>query len=203
MVSRNDTSFSVTLCRPWKNRAIAHANGYSDTYIFLCGVFVVLVSLTTLGTYVMLVPEDAVPHFDISLLATVLFNMVLGEISFTLCHKWLHEVKPELHRYHHCAVHSSFSTNYMFHPVDILIELSIPATIPLLTYLLLNPDEFAYKVTLTIISVWYSFDHDETLGLPHVAHHHYINSNYSIYIKNSKFNPEDKLKRLVFRPDSK
>lgn len=181
------------------NLKILDKNGYNGKEELKAGYIDYLKRTCTLYLVYQYFLMEAEVHFDLRLLLTVGTTFFLTEIYFTISHKWLHKSSPEWHKKHHCCLYPSLTSNFLFDKKDLLIEF----TVPLLTALILNciilKDPFAFMFSFGLINTWYTIDHDEYLKLPHWHHHHYINSNFSVYIPSSKFDEGDKVRHLVKR----
>ena len=130
----------------------------------------------------------------------IFINLIFTEILFTLSHMYLHCNKngAKLHLMHHCCKNASWSTNLIFHPFDLLAEFSGPVIILLFLHNFIWKDNTTLYISTLILHLWYALDHSANLKLPHVKHHTYINSLFSIYINKIfyKSNP-DYVKQLI------
>jgi len=136
--------------------------------------------------------KDAMPYLFI--------NLALTEIFFTTAHTLLHCTKTgsKIHTMHHCCKHSSWSTNLVFHPIDMAAEFSGPVLSVLGMHLLFWKDDTVLALTVLIVHLWYALDHSALLQLPHTKHHKYIDSMYSIYIKRrSKTKAKEFVKHII------
>ena len=106
--------------------------GYTDGTIFLFMEFNLIVS-QFMGYLIMtvLVDDPNVCTWSYlreqaswSLLGKIAVNLVVAELMFGLGHGFLHtnETMMKFHIIHHCANFPSWTTNTIFHPVDIAIE---------------------------------------------------------------------------------
>jgi hypothetical protein len=115
----------------------------------------------------------------------ILVTLACSEAAFLVGHTFLH-THPywmKLHIFHHCCTTPSFSTNLLFHPVDLMIEFTGPLLCVLgLHYMAWQQDSVTLLATYTIFQLWYSYDHDEHMNLYHIQHHQQCDSLYSIYI---------------------
>lgn len=123
-------------------------------------------------------------------------NLVLSEALFTFSHYLLHtwHVLTPLHVMHHCCVHPSWTTNLIFHPLDLALEFSGPVTALIGMHFFVWQDQFSLLVSFVVLQLWYAYDHDNGINLYHVDHHRQINSLYAIYI-NIKGDPKKNILR--------
>ncbi len=171
----------------WHNIRNMRDRGYTDSQIVAFSL-ANLVSSTT-GNWLALcfLCTDHQSFFDVgqvtlSNVAMILANLMGTEVIFTLLHGVLHtsERWAPYHEFHHLATSPSQTTNLLFHPVDFALEFSGPSLVLYASHQLFQND-FVLAWSLYIMTVWYSWDHDDTLRLPHFAHHTTINSLYMIY----------------------
>lgn len=115
----------------------------------------------------------------------IIVNMTVGELFFTSAHMWLHytEMGSRLHLMHHCCKDSSWSTNLIFHPIDVAIEFSGPILSALAMHFFVWNDDTTLFITIGVLHLWYALGHSALLHLPHVDHHTYCDTMFSIYIK--------------------
>lgn len=127
------------------------------------------------------------------MVAKISINLALTEILICWGHSAMH-TSPYLmkyHIFHHCCVHSTFNTNLLFHPVDLAIEFAGPAAALLgMHFVVWNKDQAVLLVTYIVFQLWYAYDHDEHLGLPHIKHHSACDSLYLIYTTVRRGNPK-------------
>jgi hypothetical protein len=111
--------------------------------------------------------------------------LACSEVAFIAGHRLLHTNATwmKLHVFHHCCTTPSYSTNLLFHPLDLVVEFTGPLlTILVLHYTVWRQDQLTLLVTYTIFQLWYAYDHDEHLRLYHIRHHATCDSLYAIYI---------------------
>ena len=171
--------------------------GYSDVAVLLFMEFNLFLSqLIGYGIIVFIVTDPAVyttknlwfrladPVGAPRLAFSVAINLALSEVLFTFSHSQLHKVPVLVSYYvfHHCSTKSSWNTNVLFHPVDLVLEFAGPAAgLLVLHYTLWRQDQFVLLATYLVFQIWYALDHDEELQLWHIQHHSECNSLYSIY----------------------
>jgi len=70
---------------------------------------------------------DVEPRIDLKLIIG-LATMVMAEVTFAGAHYWLHRSQRggEYHKLHHCCRPCSWSTNLLFHSIDLALEFSGP-----------------------------------------------------------------------------
>ena len=183
--------------------SIKRVLGYSESTIHL--IAFINLSLSQLIGYVLMVhviqdvsfftPQvlwDHVIQNYTLLFLQVLVNLAGTEVLFTWSHRLLH-THPKLtsfHVLHHCCTSPSYSTNVLFHPIDLLIEFGGPGIYLLgMHYFIWKQNDALLLITYLIFQLWYAFDHDETLQLYHTKHHTNTDSLYSIYV-NMKGDPK-------------
>eukprot|EP00040_Diaphanoeca_grandis_P001216 m.17781 g.17781 ORF g.17781 m.17781 type:complete len:280 (-) comp11673_c0_seq1:123-962(-) len=125
------------------------------------------------------------PRFDLHVIGGLVLNFVMAECTFTGAHFWLHrsKVAAEYHCLHHCCKPCSWSTNVLFHPVDLAIEFSGPFIGLVAMHLFVLQDAFVLLLSVHLLHLWYALDHSELLQLFHYQHHVSVDSVYSIYVK--------------------
>ena len=69
----------------------------------------------------------------------LLVNFVGMELLFTWCHRWLHSSTPHLHVMHHALRTPSWTSNLLFHPLDLAAEFTGPLLFNVATYFLVRP----------------------------------------------------------------
>ena len=181
------------------------ANGFSDlrTVATIAFNLVASQSLGFLVVYLIctetLDPRDVL---DAAVLGKVLVNMAIGEALFTASHRALHRRLAGLHRMHHCCRRASWTTNLIFHPVDLALEFAGPVGALLVThYLVWDQDQLVLLVSYVVLQLWYGLDHDEYLKLYHYRHHLVVDSVYTIYVRIADSNPRlDRVKALLVAP---
>lgn len=166
------------------NLQILQRHGYPKWHVF--GVMLLNLALsngTTMVLAFLLCGGYTMRAPDLALVAKVLFNLAGSEVLFTVSHRLLHSKLPAIHALHHTCRRSSWSTNLTFHPVDLLMEFSGPVGFIALTHVALFRDPLATILSFSFLHLWYAWDHDETVRLPHYSHHLTIDSVYTIYVK--------------------
>eukprot|EP00757_Euglenozoa_sp_SAG-D1_P018858 gene18858-6233_t len=203
--------FIVDPDRSWHNLEQLEANGYSKSSMFLLMMFNIATTITPIGyvwmMYITPVNELA-PYFSLGLVATTVGTLALTEIGFTFAHTKLHEspTLSKFHILHHCCTKSSWSTNGLFHPLDLSLEFTGPVAAVLGLHLL-HGNAWQTCVSYYCVQLWYGMDHDATLNLNHNRNHHgLINANYTVYISQKmqqsiyKSDPKDDHVRHVVKP---
>jgi sterol desaturase/sphingolipid hydroxylase (fatty acid hydroxylase superfamily) len=187
-----------------KNIVILRKNGFSDFYIF-CVLLSSIIGTQTFGVilnnYTARISPD---RFSAENLLTkftffaVFVNITLAEITFTIAHKFMHELLPEFHVMHHCCIYSTATTNLIFHPIDLILEFFGPIVCTFITHFLFwDQNTTVLFLSFTIIQFWYMMDHDEGLKLYHFYHHSHVNSVYSIYVKIQSDPKKNLVKNLI------
>jgi hypothetical protein len=139
-------------------------------------------------------------HWDTIL--KIAINFLQAELLFWLGHMLLHTNSSSswmhFHVFHHCCVDSTWNTNLLFHPVDLAIEFTGPALgILALHRYCWNEDPMVLWISFLGFQLWYAYEHDEHLKLPHVQHHAECNSVYVIYSKLRNHPRHNHLKRYM------
>lgn len=144
--------------------------------------------------------------FTIRTIWQVITNMAITEIFFTSAHTWLHctEVGSKLHHMHHCCTEPSWSTNLIFHPLDLVVEFSGPVTSIILMHVFVWQNTDTLLTSTLVLHLWYALDHSANLKLPHTKHHTYFNSVYSIYVnwKFGSYSKRDKVRACMMKHKS-
>ena len=107
------------------------------------------------------------------LVASLASYWIISEITFTSGHIWLHRtaIGGRIHRLHHLCKPASWSTNLLFHPLDLLVEFGGPFLVMPLMHMFFIRDPFVFRTAIILLYIWYAADHSETLGLSHGTHH--------------------------------
>ena len=115
----------------------------------------------------------------------ILINMALTEVLFTAAHMLLHYTLTgaKIHLMHHCNKQASWSTNLIFHPLDMVVEFSGPMLSLLLMHKYIWKNDATMVLSTLILHLWYALDHSATLKLPHTKHHAHVNTMFTIYVK--------------------
>lgn len=110
---------------------------------------------------------EAPMRADWKTVLAVLCNLTVAEAAFTLGHYLLHttRVLAPFHVLHHCCKPCSWSTNLLFHPVDMAVEFSGPIASLVVSHLLVWRDPIILIISLMVLHAWYAFDHSENLKL--------------------------------------
>ena len=159
------------------------ANGFHDG-VLLTVVLINVVASQSLGFIaVAVLNTEPVLHASMlarfvapDVLAKVAVNMAIGELLFTLAHRALHQhaALAPFHRLHHCCRRASWSTNLLFHPLDLAFEFGGPVTaLALMHQYAWGRDNAVLVLSYLVLQIWYAVDHDEYLKLYHYHHHTY------------------------------
>mmetsp|Transcript_4947 Transcript_4947/g.7500 ORF Transcript_4947/g.7500 Transcript_4947/m.7500 type:complete len:251 (-) Transcript_4947:157-909(-) len=166
---------------PWENVArIAREYNVSPFAIYaLMAVNMLCANLLIVGILVFFgginVTPPSVFHTMemLRLVGSLVLYWTLSEVTFTAGHMWLHCTKMgrRIHNMHHLARNPSWSTNLLFHPIDLVVEFGGPfITMPLMHYYFIQ-DPFAFRIAILSLYIWYAANHSENLGLSHTTHH--------------------------------
>ena len=188
----------------WKNFKILKLNGYSALHVLSCIFCSYLLAIP--GTLIMteiFIGNDGrvVPYFNFSLCLYVTIFMIISEIGFSLGHIILHSYLPGLHRMHHCCIHASYLTNFVFHPLDLILEFGTPILMILLVNSIFFNDDYAALWAISILISWYALDHDVFLQFKHTNHHRFVSSYYHAYLGLKGDFIQDNVRKLVKRID--
>ncbi len=158
-------------------------NGYPQRIMWLMMAFNLFISNTLVAVvceYFQLF-DSTVTQWTWMVVPRIITNMILGEITFTAGHYWLHRTTmgAKLHHLHHLCKYSSWSTNFLFHPLDLAVELFGPILSVVVAHIF-SQDVLALGISIHVISLWYALDHSENLRLYHYKHHQFVDSNYCI-----------------------
>lgn len=164
-----------------KNLKRLEKYGYSRTHVALTMLLnLVLTNVLVAVIYI----NITIQSFSWAMVPKVIINLCITELLFTYAHALLHctETGSKLHVMHHCCKHSSWSTNLIFHPLDMAAEFSGPV-LSVLGMHLFWKDDNVLGATVLLVHLWYALDHSALLNLPHTKHHKYVDNMYSIYVK--------------------
>ena len=177
-----------------KNFTNLRKNGFTATYVVGIMVFNALVVNILVG--IILYNVD-ISEANVDAIWKLFINLALTEILFCGAHSILHCTKcgARTHLMHHLCIESSWSTNIIFNPLDIVAEFLPPLTILLTMHYFVWKDGFTMYLSQLVMHIWYFFGHSATLKLPHFYHHAKCNQMYSIYIKKT-FQGMELVKRL-------
>jgi sterol desaturase/sphingolipid hydroxylase (fatty acid hydroxylase superfamily) len=187
----------------WKNFKVLKLNGYSAlnvlTSIFFC--YLLAIPGSIIMTEIFIGNGDrAVPYFSLSLCLKIAVFLIISEIGFSLGHIILHSYLPFYHRMHHCCIHPSYITNFIFHPFDLMLEFGTPILMILSANSILFNDNFAALCAVATLIAWYASDHDVFLQLKHnTMHHRHISSYYHAYLGLKGNFIQDNVRKLVRR----
>ena len=184
---------------PLTARIVRNMNrgGFSNTVIATCVIINVLVywvpcaaSLWMFGT-----PDNF--SVDYGTIFNVLLILCATDVYFTISHKILHQYLPGLHVMHHYCDYCSFTSNVLFHPVDLFVEFGVPLALVGVIGGMILQDTPTMVLAYAIAMPWYVLDHDQYLQLEHWRHHKYCSGHYSAYLPVGSFDPLDGVKPLL------
>ena len=118
------------------------------------------------------------PAAVLRLIGILAVYWTISEVTFTAGHIWLHRTKigARIHFLHHLCRQTSWSTNVLFHPLDLAVEFGGPFFSMILVHRFFIGDPLALKAALVLLYIWYAADHSENLGLSHSIHHSFKGS---------------------------
>ena len=134
---------------------------------------------------------------DLGTIFNVLLILCVSEVYFSISHKILHRYLPKLHVMHHYCDYCSFTSNLLFHPLDLAIEFGVPLLIIGVIGGVVLQDTPTMVVGYAVVMTWYVLDHDQYLQLGHWRHHKYCSGHYSIYVPAGGFDALDGVKPLL------
>jgi hypothetical protein len=149
---------------------------------------------------ILILNTDAPIRFDVSLVCHVALAVLATEVPFTVVHQWLHRQNAAEHKMHHCCHTSSWCTNLIITPNDLIFEFSGPIII---IGLILGTDwcglhdPFGVFVALLIQQGWYGMSHDSTWRNHHYYHHKFVNGGYTVYLPTWARDDKDEVRALV------
>lgn len=136
----------------------------------------------------------------------LLINMSMTEILFTSAHAMLHYTKygSKIHEMHHCCIDASWSTNLVFHPLDMTAEFSGPVISIILMHIFVWQNTATLFSSALVLHLWYALDHSANLKLPHTKHHSQLNTVFTIYLKRRCIcRRKDKVRALIKQQKTK
>ena len=174
-------------------------HGWRDWQVWSIMLFNLCVTNALVGFIYAYCQEDLAP-FSVKTIWQVLVNMAMTEVLFTSAHALLHYTKwgSKIHEMHHCCIDPSWSTNLMFHPVDLAAEFSGPVISLILMHMFVWRDTATLFASTLILHLWYAADHSANLKLPHTKHHSQLNTVFTIYLKQRCRCPrKDKVRAII------
>lgn len=164
------------------NFILLERNGFNQSYVWKIMLINLLLTNALVGVIYYYVSFDSFYWYTP---VYVCINMVITELLFTCSHMLLHytTVGASLHVMHHCCKQASWSTNLIFHPVDMAIEFSGPVLSVICMHIYIWQHNTTFLLTVLLVHVWYALDHSALLKLPHTKHHSHVNTLYTIYVK--------------------
>jgi sterol desaturase/sphingolipid hydroxylase (fatty acid hydroxylase superfamily) len=191
--------------RFWRDLEILRLNGFTDQQIWQNAImsFIIACVGEFMTVRILFYRFGFVePHLDFFLILKVFIFLAASEVGFTTGHLLIHTKLAKYHVMHHCCTNPSYTSSYIFHPLDILVEFGLPVAIIMPLNDLLFQDHFAAVLGISVIALWYTMDHDYMLQLPHFNHHRYINRAYNAYLSSSYIKADDQVVHLVKRVKS-
>lgn len=188
---------------PWENFKSLRRNGYNNWHIVgsFCSCQFVWSLNSAMAWYF-------VPEFEAAgrpaVLVSLVLSLAVAEFVFTTMHIKMHEVMmfgEWAHKFHHCCLNASLSSNYLFTPLDGLIESFGPWLSAWGVYKFIVQDSFGLWVSLYVIQQWYMLDHDENIRTPHFFHHKHVDAEYTAYSSIKFKNVKDELRWQIKRHD--
>jgi len=147
---------------------------------------------------------DFTPCISLTAVLSVVLSIAVAETIFTSAHVYMHQFKMFgfwVHKFHHCCLSSSISSNYVFNPLDGFLESYGPWLSAWAVYKFVVKDPWGLWLSLYIIQTWYLLDHDENVRTPHWFHHKFIDSEYNAYTAVKMHTVKDQLRTRVKRSD--
>ena len=171
-------------CFPYlkENLTTLKKHGFTTTYVFSIMALNLVLTNALVGFIYYTCVFNGFPWY---VPLQVLINMAFTEILFTAAHMLLHYTLTgaKIHLMHHCCKQASWSTNLIFHPVDMAAEFSGPVLSLLAMHTYVWKNDTTMILSTLILHLWYALDHSATLRLYHIKHHAHVNTMFTIYIK--------------------
>lgn len=194
---------------PWDNLRSLRRNGFQDWQVVASLVTCQIVWGSNSFWAWYFVPEFHV-SCSLSALTSLVLSLACAEIIFTGLHVLMHQrtffdawVGDDgwVHKFHHCCLTPSMSSNYVFSVVDGLIESHGPWLAAWSVYKFVIQDPWGLWLSLYVIQQWYLLDHDENIQTHHWRHHKYIDAEYNAYSPTKMKGVKDQLRMKVKRSD--
>jgi len=188
---------------PWENFKSLRRNNFKNWQIITSLVTCQIVWSSNSFWVWYFVPDFTIA-FSCKALLSLVFSLAAAEAVFTSAHVFMHQYKfleLWIHKFHHCCLSASVSSNYIFNPIDGLLESFGPWLAAWAVYEFVMKDAFGLWLSLYVIQAWYTMDHDENIRTPHWFHHKYIDSEYTSYVAIKFRNIKDQLRVRVKRAD--
>lgn len=171
-------------CFPYlkKNLNLLEINGFQQKYVWMIMFLNLILTNALVGV---IYKFSVIEEWNWFVPIQVFINMLITELTFTISHMLLHytHIGAQIHKMHHCCKQASWSTNLVFHPLDMAAEFSGPVVSTLLMHHYIWKNNTTLIFTVLTVHLWYALDHSATLKLPHTKHHSQINSLFTIYLK--------------------
>ena len=143
--------------------------------------------------------KGVVPYYDLYLVIKIAAGLGFAEMLFYPGHYALHRIPAlaKLHAIHHSFKVGSFMQSILVHPLDLVIEFSMPQVGIQILCLSLN-DPWWFVCMIGSMNVWYGCSHDDNLDLDHNNHHKKTDNDYFLYSGIKTRNPEkDQVRPLL------
>ena len=194
-----------------KNMTSLNKQGWPSWQVWLIMLFNVFAQNAIVGLiYEHCLHQSATAPFQFKLgiqtVWQVMTNMAITEIMFTSAHLLLHSTNwgSKVHHMHHCCKDASWSTNLIFHPLDLAAEFGGPILSIIFMHAFVWQDKATLLASTLVLHLWYAADHSANFKLPHVTHHSHLSSVFTIYIKHKIQCPQgDKVRALFMKTKKK
>ena len=184
---------------PLSARIVRNMNqgGYSNKIIATCVIINVMLYWVPCAVPLWMFGTRDNFSVDLGTIFNVLLILCVTEVYFSNSHKILHQYLPNLHVMHHYCDYCSFTSNLLFHPLDLFVEFGVPLLIVGLLGGVVLQDTPTMVMAYAVVMPWYVLDHDQYLQLGHWRHHKYCSGHYSVYLPVGGFDPLDGVKPLL------
>ena len=182
-----------------KNMADLMEHGWKPWQVWSIMLFNLSVTNALVGA-IYVYCQNAPMQIDGLTFVQLFINMSITEVLFTAAHAMLHytELGSKIHEMHHCCQQASWSTNLIFHPLDITAEFSGPVISIILMHVFVWKNTASLFLSTIVLHLWYALDHSANLKLPHSKHHSQLNTVFTIYLKQRcTCRRKDKVRALI------
>lgn len=126
---------------------------------------------------------DSPWRLDAMLLLAVGWNQALSDLTITAGHWLLHTSRrlAPFHVIHHLCSPALWTSNLLFHPIDMAVEFSGPFASLAASHVLIWRDPLALLFSVAALHVWYALDQSENMKVPQSRHHKYVEAIYTVY----------------------